>query len=152
MSVVVFVTVVVPKDAEEEFLKAMKIDVEGSRAEEGCLRFDLLKGEATEAGVPYHFYEAYKDADAAAFHKTTPHYKAWADFKAGHMETVGASQVPCPCANALILPPAPTMLTRVHVHVLNVAASGQEYRRHPMNRARRHSLVSLIVRPPAMSA
>ena len=27
-----------------------------------------------------------------AFHKTTPHYKVWADFKASNMETVGASQ------------------------------------------------------------
>ena len=27
------------------------------------------------------------------FHKTTAHYKAWADFKAANMDTVGASQV-----------------------------------------------------------
>ena len=33
-----------------------------------------------------------KDAEAAAFHKTTPHYKGWADFKAANMETVGKSQ------------------------------------------------------------
>ena len=25
-------------------------------------------------------------------HKTLPHYKKWADFKAANMETVGASQ------------------------------------------------------------
>ena len=36
--------------------------------------------------------QVYKDAEAAAFHKTTEHYKAWADFKAANMETVGASQ------------------------------------------------------------
>ena len=51
---VVWVTVKVPSDKEAEFLEVMKIDVEGSRAEEGCLRFDLIKGE--EAGV-WHFYE-----------------------------------------------------------------------------------------------
>ena len=46
---------------------------------------------ATTAGV-YSFYEVYKDEAAAAHHKTLPHYKGWADFKAANMETVGASQ------------------------------------------------------------
>ena len=36
--------------------------------------------------------EVYKDDAAMATHKTLPHYKAWADFKAANMETVGASQ------------------------------------------------------------
>ena len=35
---------------------------------------------------------AAKDAEAMAHHKTLPHYKAWADFKAANMDTVGASQ------------------------------------------------------------
>ena len=38
------------------FLEAMKIDAEGSRTEEGCLRFDLLKDQEKpnthSAGVP----------------------------------------------------------------------------------------------------
>lgn len=34
----------------------------------------------------------YVDSDAMAIHKTMPHYKLWADFKAANMETVGASQ------------------------------------------------------------
>ena len=93
MSVVVFVTVTVPLDKDDEFHQVMKIDVEGSRKEEGCLRFDLIKGDTSDAGTVYHFYEAYASSDAMAFHKTTPHYKAWADFKAANMETVGASQV-----------------------------------------------------------
>ena len=91
-SVVVFVTVTVPSDKDEEFNKVMAADVAGSRAEPGCLRFDLVKGEKTEKGTVYHFYEAYKDAEAAAFHKEQPHYKLWADFKAANMDTVGASQ------------------------------------------------------------
>ena len=41
---VVFVTVTVPTEKEAEFLAVMQIDVEGSRAEPGCLRFDLIKG------------------------------------------------------------------------------------------------------------
>mmetsp|Transcript_14613 Transcript_14613/g.46845 ORF Transcript_14613/g.46845 Transcript_14613/m.46845 type:complete len:101 (-) Transcript_14613:312-614(-) len=84
----VFVTVTVPADKIEEFLKVMEEDVKGSRAEEGCQRFDLLDlGEGK-----FSFYEVYKDADAMAYHKTLPHYKGWADFKAANMDTVGASQ------------------------------------------------------------
>ena len=41
---------------------------------------------ATDPNVTYSlrgsFYEIYKDNDAMAVHKTLPHYKAWADFKA----------------------------------------------------------------------
>ena len=87
-AVAVFVTVEVPEEKTEEFLKAMKIDVEGSRKEPGCIRFDLIKGE----GRKWHFYEVYKDADAMAHHKTLDHYKAWADFRSAHHDTVGASQ------------------------------------------------------------
>ena len=78
-SVCVFVTVKIKQDRIDDFLAAMKIDVEGTRKEEGCIKFDLLKGEGD--GV-YHFYEVYKDSNAAAVHKETAHYKAWADFKA----------------------------------------------------------------------
>ncbi|KAJ8599156.1 hypothetical protein CTAYLR_008305 [Chrysophaeum taylorii] len=60
--------------------QVMKIDVEGSRAEPGCLRFDLLRDSQTPNA--FVFYEVYKDADAVAFHKEQPHYKSWADFKA----------------------------------------------------------------------
>ena len=62
------------------FLEALKVDAAGSREEEGCLRFDLLKD--SENANTWHFYEIYKDNDAMAVHKTLPHYKAWADFKA----------------------------------------------------------------------
>jgi len=79
-AVVVVVSVEIKNDRVSDFLKAMKIDAEGSRKEEGCLRFDLLKN--TSAGNKFTFYEAFKSPEAAAFHKTTDHYKAWADFKA----------------------------------------------------------------------
>ena len=68
--------------------QVMKVDYEESRKEEGCLRFDLLD----QGSGKYSFYEIYKDADAMALHKTLPHYKGWADFKAANMETVGKSQ------------------------------------------------------------
>ena len=63
------------------FLEALKVDAAGSREEEGCLRFDLLKD--SENANTWHFYEIYKNDEAMAVHKTLPHYKAWADFKAG---------------------------------------------------------------------
>ena len=55
-------------------LQVMEEDVKGSRAEEGCQRFDLLDLGAGK----FSFYEVYKDADAMAYHKTLPHYKGCA--------------------------------------------------------------------------
>ena len=71
----------------------LQVDVLESRKEEGCLRFDLLD----QGNGVYSFYEVYKDAEAAAYHKTLPHYKGWADFKAANMDTVGASQTVIKC-------------------------------------------------------
>ena len=88
MGLGVFVTVTIPDDKKEEFLKVMAVDVVESRKEEGCLTFDLCD----QGDGKYSFYEVYKDAEAMALHKTLPHYKGWADFKAANMETVGASQ------------------------------------------------------------
>ena len=76
----VMVTVEIEESRVPAFLEALKVDAAGSREEEGCLRFDLLKD--SEAANTWHFYEIYKDNDAMAVHKTLPHYKAWADFKA----------------------------------------------------------------------
>ncbi len=39
----------------------------------GNLRFDVLQDP--EVNSRFYIYEAYKDEDAVAFHKTTPHYK-----------------------------------------------------------------------------
>ena len=77
----VMVTVEIEESRVPAFLEALKVDAAGSREEEGCLRFDLLKD--SENANTWHFYEIYKDNDAMAVHKTLPHYKAWADFKAG---------------------------------------------------------------------
>ena len=81
-SVVVFVTVTVPSDKDEEFNKVMAADVAGSRAEPGCLRFDLVKGEKTEKGTggdrrgtgcrggrrPPDVTDPFPDATGAPFH------------------------------------------------------------------------------------
>ena len=89
----VMVTVEIEEARVPAFLEALKVDAAGSREEEGCLRFDLLKD--SEAANTWHFYEIYKDNDAMAVHKTLPHYKAWADFKARF-----AASFPCLCCSS----------------------------------------------------
>lgn len=54
-------------------LQVMKVDAEESRKEEGCTRFDVLQ-DRDKPNV-FHFYEVYVSAEAAALHKTLPHYK-----------------------------------------------------------------------------
>ena len=78
--IAVVVKVEIVPERKADFLEAMRIDAEGSRAEDGCLRFDLLQDQSDEN--TFFFYEAYKDMDAIAVHKETAHYKAWSDFKA----------------------------------------------------------------------
>lgn len=78
----VLVTVVIKEDRIDDFLKAMEDDVVKSRMADkdpGCARFDLLRDR--DQSNKFVFYEAYKDDDAAAFHKTTSHYNSWAEFK-----------------------------------------------------------------------
>jgi len=79
----VFVHVEIKPDRIDDFLKAMEVDVTKSRIkglDPGCLRFDLLRSK--DDPNKFVFYEAYTDDETAAYHKTTDHYKAWADFKA----------------------------------------------------------------------
>ena len=78
--IALFVTVEIEESRVPAFLEAMAVDVSGSRKEEGCHRFDLLRDQSDPN--KFSFYEVYKDADAIDLHKTFDHYKAWADFKA----------------------------------------------------------------------
>jgi len=60
-----------------DFVEACRLNHEGSTAEPGNRRFDILQ----DANDPTHFvlYEAYaSEADARA-HKETAHYAAWRD-------------------------------------------------------------------------
>jgi autoinducer 2-degrading protein len=76
-AITVVVKVTIKEDRLEEFLQVMMVDVEGSRQEPGCLRFDLLRASSNK----FFFYEAYINKDAVDFHKTQPHYKVWEAFK-----------------------------------------------------------------------
>jgi (4S)-4-hydroxy-5-phosphonooxypentane-2,3-dione isomerase len=65
----------VKSESRDAFIEATQLNHEGSVQEQGNLRFDVLQ----EPDDPNHFilYEAYRDAEAAAAHKTTPHYLTW---------------------------------------------------------------------------
>jgi autoinducer 2-degrading protein len=74
---VTLVHVYVKPEAIPAFVEACRLNHEGSTAEPGNRRFDILQ----DAAEPGHFvlYEAYaSEADARA-HKQTAHYAAWRD-------------------------------------------------------------------------
>jgi (4S)-4-hydroxy-5-phosphonooxypentane-2,3-dione isomerase len=70
---VTLVEINVHEDKVDEFIEVFRQNHLGSVQEEGNLRFDVLQDP--EVNSRFYIYEAYKDEDAVAFHKTTPHYK-----------------------------------------------------------------------------
>ena len=74
----------------------MEEDAIGSREREngGCWRFDVLQDQSNPS--KFIFYEVYVNDDAVEFHKTTPHFKLWSDFK----ESGGTVSVSAVKANA----------------------------------------------------
>jgi autoinducer 2-degrading protein len=72
-----------------EFLAATLVNARASLAEPGVLRFDVIQDEADAAHVV--LVEVYRDADASAAHKLTPHYAAWRDAVAEMMAEPRAS-------------------------------------------------------------
>ena len=54
-TIAIVVDVEIKPETREEFLKVMEIDAVGSRAEEGCLRFDVLCDQANPNR--FFFYE-----------------------------------------------------------------------------------------------
>ncbi|EQB8366785.1 antibiotic biosynthesis monooxygenase [Escherichia coli] len=82
---VTLVEINVHEDKVDEFIEVFRQNHLGSVQEEGNLRFDVLQDpevnsrfdvlQDPEVNSRFYIYEAYKDEDAVAFHKTTPHYK-----------------------------------------------------------------------------
>jgi quinol monooxygenase YgiN len=66
----------------DEFLRVIEADAIGSREREngGCLRFDVARD--LEKPNVFRFYELYASSEAVAFHKSTPHFALWKEFKA----------------------------------------------------------------------
>lgn len=61
----------------EDFIVATRLNHEGSVAEPGNRRFDVL--QSVEDPTRFTLYEAYASAADATAHKTTAHYLAWRD-------------------------------------------------------------------------
>ena len=74
---VVHVHARVRPDRVEDFLAATLANARASLTEPGVLRFDVIQDRADPAHVV--LVEVYRDADAPAAHKLTPHYAAWRD-------------------------------------------------------------------------
>jgi autoinducer 2-degrading protein len=74
---VVHVHVRIRPGRAEDFLTATLVNARASLGEPGVLRFDVLRDQAD----PEHavLVEVYRDADASAAHKLTPHYAVWRD-------------------------------------------------------------------------
>ena len=75
------VHVYIKPDKVDEFIEVIKANHEGSIAEPGCLRFDVARSK--DDPTEFLLWEVYVDEEANAFHKTTPHYRA---FKEGMPE------------------------------------------------------------------
>ena len=61
----------------DDFLAATLVNARKSLAEPGVLRFDVIQDQADPAHVV--LTEVYRDEQAPAAHKLTPHYAAWRD-------------------------------------------------------------------------
>jgi (4S)-4-hydroxy-5-phosphonooxypentane-2,3-dione isomerase len=74
---VVHVHVRVRPGQAEAFLAATLVNARASLGEPGVLRFDVLQDQADPEHVV--LVEVYRDDDASAAHKLTPHYATWRD-------------------------------------------------------------------------
>ena len=66
----------VKPEKREQFLKVIEHDALASEGTEaGCLRFNVMRD--TENADVYYFYEVYRDKEAQAAHRATPHFAEW---------------------------------------------------------------------------
>jgi autoinducer 2-degrading protein len=72
---VTIVHVTVKPDNIDDFIEASRLNHELSVTEPGNRRFDVL--QSADNPTQFVLYEAYKNADEAAKHKETDHYKQW---------------------------------------------------------------------------
>ena len=72
---VLVVTVKAHPDVVERLKPAMLENAGQSVQEDGCLQFDVIVSQDDEH--TFIFYEVYKDEDALASHRQTPHFLAY---------------------------------------------------------------------------
>jgi (4S)-4-hydroxy-5-phosphonooxypentane-2,3-dione isomerase len=75
--IVLLVQVHVKPDAVATFETATQDNATNSRLEPGVARFDVLQRQ--DDPTRFVLIEVYRDAQAVAAHKTTPHYLRWRD-------------------------------------------------------------------------
>ncbi|MGE5292452.1 MAG: putative quinol monooxygenase [Micromonosporaceae bacterium] len=86
---VVHVHVRVRPGRVEDFLAATLQNARASLTEPGVVRFDVIQDQEDPSHVV--LVEIYRDTDAPAAHKQTPHYAAWRDCVAEMMAEPRAS-------------------------------------------------------------
>jgi autoinducer 2-degrading protein len=74
---VVHVHARVKPDQVGDFLAATQVNARASLTEPGVLRFDVIQDQGDPAHVV--LVEVYRDEEASAAHKLTPHYATWRD-------------------------------------------------------------------------
>eukprot|EP00571_Detonula_confervacea_P002856 CAMPEP_0172329794 /NCGR_PEP_ID=MMETSP1058-20130122/61067_1 /TAXON_ID=83371 /ORGANISM="Detonula confervacea, Strain CCMP 353" /LENGTH=98 /DNA_ID=CAMNT_0013046985 /DNA_START=1092 /DNA_END=1388 /DNA_ORIENTATION=+ len=79
MPICIVVEAEIKEDRMDDFLDMIEKNAIGSRAEPGCVRFDVI--QAADATNKFIFYEVYEKSDDIAHHKEQPHYAAWVAFK-----------------------------------------------------------------------
>jgi len=81
---VVIVEAVVKAECSTKFMAATEENAKASLGEPGIARFDVLR----DSSAPERFLliEVYRNADAAAAHKSTAHYTKWRDTVAEMMQ------------------------------------------------------------------
>lgn len=82
---VTLVHVQVKPEHVADFIAATRENHAGSVAEPGNLRFDVL--QRVDDPTRFVLYEVFRDAEAAAAHKATPHYLKWRETVAPWMAT-----------------------------------------------------------------
>ncbi|MDY0040891.1 MAG: putative quinol monooxygenase [Desulforhabdus sp.] len=80
---IVHVFVHVKPDQAENFKAATKVNAQESIKEPGIARFDFIQQQ--DDPTRFVLVEVYRTAEDPAFHKETPHYKAWRDTVADMM-------------------------------------------------------------------
>ena len=73
--VVVLIESFVKPEKREGFIEFLTQHAKACIDEPGCVRFDLL--EKAEEPNTFYYYEVYKDDEARAAHRETPHLKRY---------------------------------------------------------------------------
>jgi len=80
----IIVKILIKEECIEKFKEVSFYNSENARKEPGNLRFDVIHD--TETPNLFFLYEVYTSEEAIVYHKTTEHYKKWAEAVADMME------------------------------------------------------------------